>query len=57
ARQLIEDARRWAGDRPLLGGPIAARNINALRYVSHCGYRVAEVRYLYHRWIDDTASR
>jgi dTDP-4-amino-4,6-dideoxy-D-galactose acyltransferase len=55
ARYLIEDARRWAGDQPLLGGPIAARNIPALRYVSHCGYRVSTVRYLYHRWFDDAA--
>jgi hypothetical protein len=53
ARYLIEDARGWAGEQPLLGGPIAARNVNALRYVSHCGYRVSSVRYLYHRWFDD----
>lgn len=53
ARYLIEDARRWAGDRSLLGGPIAARNVAALRYVSHCGYRVTSVRYLYHRWLDE----
>lgn len=52
ARYLIEDARSWAGDRPLLGGPIAARNIRSLRYVSHCGYRIHGVRYLYHRWLD-----
>lgn len=53
ARYLIEEARAWAGDRPLLGGPIAARNVSALRYVSHCGYRVARVRYLFHRWLDE----
>lgn len=53
ARYLIEDARAWAGDRPLLGGPIAARNVSSLRYVSHCGYRVSGVRYLYHRWLDE----
>ena len=34
ARYLIEEARSWAGDRSLLGGPIAARNIATLRYVS-----------------------
>ena len=39
-------------DEALLGGPIAARNVPALRYVSHCFYRVCEVRYLYHRWLD-----
>lgn len=57
ARYLIEDARAWAGDQALLGGPIAARNVNALRYVSHCGYRVARVRYLFHRWLDDDGER
>jgi dTDP-4-amino-4,6-dideoxy-D-galactose acyltransferase len=53
ARYLIEDARAWAGEGELLGGPIAARNVNALRYVGHCGYRVKQVRYLYHRWLDE----
>ena len=59
ARYLIEEARAWAGDRPLLGGPIAARNVNALRYVSHCNYRVTWVRYHFHRWLDEdgTSSR
>ena len=52
ARRLIQEARWWAGDVPLLGGPIASRNVPALRYVSHCAYRVCEVRYLYHRWLD-----
>jgi len=53
ARYLIEHARAWAGDVALLGGPIAARNVHALRYVSHCGYRVRAVTYKYHRWLDD----
>lgn len=53
ARYLIEDARQWADAPRLLGGPIAARNIQALKYVSHCGYRVSKVRYLYHRWLDE----
>lgn len=53
ARYLIEEARAWARDQALLGGPIAARNVPALRYVSHCNYRVCEVRYLYHRWLDE----
>jgi dTDP-4-amino-4,6-dideoxy-D-galactose acyltransferase len=51
ARQLIQVSREWAAPARLLGGPIAARNILALRYVSHCGYRVSQVRYLYHRWL------
>lgn len=53
ARYLIEDARAWAAPHALLGGPIASRNVAALRYVSHCNYRVAHVRYLYHRWLDE----
>lgn len=53
ARHLIQTAREWAGAVPLLGGPIAARNVAALRYVSHCGYRVCRVEYLYHRWLDE----
>lgn len=53
ARYLIQIARRWAGDQPLLGGPIMGRNIPALRYVSHCGYRVCEVQYQLHRWLDE----
>lgn len=53
ARYLIEEARAWAGDQPLLGGPIAARNVAALRYVSHCNYRVCRVEYVYHRWLDE----
>lgn len=56
ARYLIEEARAWAGDVALLGGPIAARNVAALRYVSHCNYRVHDVRYLYHRWLDEDGS-
>ena len=44
---------KWAGDRPLLGGPIAARNIASLRYVSHCGYRPCQVEYLDHCWLDE----
>jgi dTDP-4-amino-4,6-dideoxy-D-galactose acyltransferase len=53
ARYLIETAREWAGEQTLLGGPIAARNINSLRYVSHCGYRTHRVEYLFHRWLDE----
>lgn len=53
ARYLIETAREWAGEQTLLGGPIAARNINSLRYVSHCGYRTHQVEYLFHRWLDE----
>ena len=53
ARYLIQLARDWAAPEPLLGGAIAARNLDALRYVHHCGFGVHEVRYLYHRWLDE----
>jgi hypothetical protein len=53
ARSLIQEARRWAGAEALLGGPIAARNVRALRFVSRCGYRVASVEYRFHRWLDE----
>lgn len=55
ARALINESRQWAGDQPLWGGWIAARNVNSYRFVEHCGYRVAEVRYIYHRWLDEGA--
>jgi hypothetical protein len=53
ARALIQASRTWAGDRPLWGGWAAMRNINSFRFVEHCGFRTAEVRYLYHRWLDE----
>lgn len=55
ARYLMEIARGWAGDRRLVAGPIAARNINSLRYVSHCHYYVCEVRWIFHRWLDQAS--
>lgn len=54
---LFEDARAWAKPASLLGGPIAARNVRALRFISQCGYRVRWVRYLYHRWLDEDEVR
>lgn len=53
ARQLVEVSRAWAGDQPMLGGPIAARNTVAHAFVTSCGYRATWVRYLYHRWLDE----
>jgi hypothetical protein len=52
ARQLTQVTREWAGARPLLGGPIAARNVSGLRYAAACGYRTSRSQYLYHRWLD-----
>jgi hypothetical protein len=55
ARHLMQTARDRVGDQPLLGGPIAARNVLALRFVGRCGYRITSTRYLYHRWLDEEA--
>lgn len=53
ARMLVEVSRPWAGDQPLLGGPIPARNTVAHTFVTSCGYRPTWVRYQYHRWLDE----
>lgn len=53
ARALVGVSRGWAGDGPLLGGPIAARNVVASRFVQTVGYRATWTRYLYHRWLDE----
>lgn len=37
----------------ILGGPIAVRNLHALRYSERCGYRVRSCHYRFHRWYDD----
>lgn len=54
---LFEDARAWANPATLLGGPIATRNVRALRYINRCGYRLWQVRYLYHRWLDEDRTK
>ena len=56
ARALVGVSRSWAGDGPLLGGPIAARNVTASRFVQTLGYRATWTRYLYHRWLDENAG-
>lgn len=53
ARLLVQVSRAWAGDGPLLGGPIAARNTTASCFVQTLGYRASWTRYLYHRWLDE----
>ncbi|NLD76406.1 MAG: hypothetical protein GX643_07040 [Acidimicrobiales bacterium] len=53
AGRLIEAARDWAGDEPLLGGTCASRNIPVFRYVQNCGFRVLKVEYKFHRWFDE----
>jgi hypothetical protein len=49
----IEYSREWARPHTLVGGPIAARNVTAMRFVEHCGYRFHRVSYSYHRWLDE----
>jgi hypothetical protein len=53
ARLLIQISRAWAGEGSLLGGPIAARNTTASRFVQTVGYRATWTRYLFHRWLDE----
>lgn len=56
ARYLVEHSRAWGNGTPPLGGPIAASNVTALRFVDACDYRVKKVRYLYHRWLDEAPT-
>lgn len=53
AGYLVECSRSWGEGTMPLGGPIAARNVAALRFVGGCNYRTLRVRYLYHRWLDE----
>lgn len=53
AGYLVERSREWGAGTMPLGGPIAARNIAALRFVDACHYRVTRIRYLFHRWLDE----
>lgn len=53
AQALMRDARRRAGDQQLSAGWAAARNINSYRWLENCGFKVVEVRYIYHRWLDE----
>lgn len=48
---LVVDTRAWAGDQPLSVAWVAARNIPCFRLFARLGFRVAEVRYQYHRWL------
>ncbi|MEO6628824.1 MAG: hypothetical protein ABIP03_09675 [Aquihabitans sp.] len=53
AGYLVEVCREWGEGTMPLGGPIAARNVAALRFVGGCNYRPRRVRYIYHRWLDE----
>lgn len=52
-QMLMREAFEWAGDDGLGCGWAASRNIGSFRFVEGCGFRVAEVRYVYHRWLDE----
>lgn len=51
AHALVEDSRRWAAGEPLSAGWAPARNVSCFRSFARFGFRVAEVRYQYHRWL------
>lgn len=53
ATRLSIHAVEWAGDRPVLAGPCAARNMAILRHLESCGFRSYEARYHFHRWLDE----
>jgi len=53
AQALLAHAFAAFGPGPSRGGPIAARNVVALRFCEQMGYRVAGSRYLFHRWLDE----
>ena len=54
AQALVGHAFARFGPGPSDGGPIAARNLVSLRFSEQMGYRVSGVRYLFHRWLDET---
>lgn len=53
AQALMGALMEWADEGETQAGPCAARNIAVLRYVEGCGFRVSQVQYLFHRWLDE----
>jgi hypothetical protein len=51
AHALFNDSRLWAGGEALSAGWAPARNVSCFRSFARFGFRVAEVRYQYHRWL------
>jgi hypothetical protein len=49
---LLADSRTWAGGKPLSAGWAPARNVQCFRSFGRFGFRVAEVKYQYHLWLD-----
>lgn len=50
---LMEDFLDWAGDVPIYSGPTAARNVPCLRHLERYGFKIVDVEYRYHRWLDE----
>src|SRR5690606_39135527 len=51
--QAMEDTIRAGRTGEIQGGPIAARNVVALRFAEKLGFFAATTRYVFHRWLDD----
>jgi hypothetical protein len=52
AHALVNHSRQWADGEPLSAGWAPARNVSCFRSFVRFGFRVAEVRYQYHRLLD-----
>ena len=50
---LMAEFVDWAGGGEIEAGPCAARNLAVIRYLEHCGFSVARVEYILHRWLDE----
>lgn len=53
ARYLMQANREWAGERPLRAGWVAERHVACQRWLSHCGHRLRDVKFVFHRWLDE----
>lgn len=53
AHALFAESREWARPQPISAGWAASRNIGVQRFLGRCGFRLAEVRYHFHRWLID----
>lgn len=56
ADALFAESREWARPRPISAGWAASRNIGIYRFLDRCGFVAAEVKYHYHRWLDEDPS-
>lgn len=52
AHALFAESREWARPQAISAGWAASRNIGVQRFLDRCGFRIAEIRYHYHRWLD-----